>query len=441
MKKVICFTLISFIFFISSANAQIWTSDFQGNVKRTFYNTNDSVYLTSTAIFTVNTALRIYIVNDNNSWVNQSNLTDVRGNYSNVTTNTSGAIDRREIWVPKLIVGKFDVVLDLNGNGLYDGGTCGTNDCIYNLTETGFEVLKTPKPVISAGYGSYNPINHNWAYDPTNPYNVMMNLKLSGDTEEAVKINTIYLSGFGSGDDRRGITVVRIINDDNGNGLYDPGDTLKGWGTFLNDDGMAVLGFQTPMNLPANGTLSLLIVYSMSSNVKDGEMYAANIVTIEGTGEVTKVAAAVSNLPLATCTKTIIVSPYQTTTTTLTTTTTTTTTTTMLKDECTTKQDCKSDYCSEKRQYTYSCEYSQEEKRKVCKSSAISVKCCENSDCNKDEECANYDCKSKPTTISTEMTVIIVSIIMITVFLLTIYFYLKSKRRKPEYQYGRQSYS
>lgn len=440
MKRMMLFVLISFVFFINSASAQLWTSDFSGNVKRTFYNTNDSVYLTSNAIFTPTTTLRVYIVNDNNTWIDQTNLTDVRGNYSTMITNSSGAIDKKDIWDPTLTVGKFDVVIDLNSNGVYDSGTCGTNDCVYSLTDTGFQVLRTPKPVISAGYGSFNPINHNWAYDPTNPYNIMMNLKLTGDTEENVKINTIYLSAFGSGNDKSGIKVVRIINDDNNNGLYDLGDTLKAWGSFYNDDGIASLVFPSPMSLPANGSVSLLVVYSMDKSVKDGETYAANVINIDAIGETTAVSATVSNLPLSTVTKTIIASPYQTTTTSSV--TTTTTTTTLSKDECTKKEDCKTDYCGGKKQYNYSCEYSEEEKKNICKTSTTDVGCCDNSDCGNGEECVNNECEKKPTMFTNETILIITVIVVAVISLLTAYFYLKTKRReKPEYEYREQRYS
>jgi len=442
MKIAIFFALISFIFFITSVNAaQIWTSDFTNpsTAKRTFYDTNDTIYLNSDpSAFTATTTLRVYIVNDNNTWVNQTNLTDMRGTYSTVVTDSLGTISKRAILQPTLTVGKFDVVIDVNGNGIYDEGTCGTTDCVYHLTETGFEVLKTPQPVITAAYGSYNPVNHNWVYDPTNNNNVMMNLKLTGDTEEVVKLTIVYLSAFGTGNDKTGISVVKLIGDDNNNGIYDSEDSLKAWGTFFNDDGIANLIFTSSIYLQPNSTQNFLIVYTMSSSVNDGETYGANVLNVEGTGETTKLVAKVSNLPLATSIKTISASPYQTTTTTS---VITTTTTVIPTDECSSKQDCKADYCSGKKQYTYNCEYSDQEKRKICTSSTKDVKCCENNDCNLDQECVDYKCKSKSTLFGPEVMIVISIVVVVVICFLTAYLYFKSVRKRPKYEFSEQRYS
>jgi len=52
-------------------------------------------------------------------------LADVSGSAEMLTLNPSG-IQTVELWVPILISGSYDVVLDVNNNGLIDLGVVGS---------------------------------------------------------------------------------------------------------------------------------------------------------------------------------------------------------------------------------------------------------------------------------------------------------------------------
>lgn len=337
MKKAIftAFLILFLLPFTHLVRADFWTSDNLGNLKNSFY-TNSSVYITSSNSFlTVSSTAAVYIVTDNNTWPNQTALADVTGGNKTITLNSSGGISTQSIWNSP-VIGTYDVVIDVNKNGVYDSGTCGSGgDCVFSLTTYGFQVLRAPIPIISVSYGPVNPPNHNLAYDPNSPNDVKLQLQLVGDLAEDVKISDFFVSASGSGNDKEGVSAVKLYLDTNNNGIVDSGEQLIAYGTYTSDDGVAQLTFtEGTYLLSANATVNMLLIYTMSNKVVSGTTYTGQIAQITARGVSSNTIATMSTLPLNLATTTIsggvtatTTTAAQTTTTTAQTTTTTTQTT------------------------------------------------------------------------------------------------------------------
>lgn len=331
MKKVFLLAVLTlFLFsFIHLVRADFWTSDNLGQPKNSFY-TNESVYITSNNSFlTASSTAYVYIVSDNNSWVNQTTLSDVSGGRKTISVNSSGAIYVQSIWNPTTSIGTYDVVIDVDKDGVYNNQTCGTGgDCVFNLTTYGFKVFRTPIPIVAASYGQFNPQSASWTYDSNSPNLVKLQMKLVSDAAEDVKITNIFVSASGTGDDKEGVSAIKLYLDSNGNGVFDQGETLIAYGNYPTDDGVLPLIFTSGSYiLPVNTTVNMILVYTMSSKVVSGTTFGGQIAQISANGANTNTGATVTGMPLNLAVTTISggVTTTTTTTTALTTTTTTTT--------------------------------------------------------------------------------------------------------------------
>lgn len=406
VKSILFFAIVSFFLLVNLSYAQVWVSDSYGVVKRDFYQ-NDTVYITSDCIFNASKSYKVYIVNNNGTWRNQTSLLDASGGPKNVTTNVSGCFNRVDVWKWPLTIGTYDLVVDVDGDGVYDAGTCGTDDC---NTTMGFQVFRTPKPIIAVSHGPKHPPNHDWTYDPNNAYNTMMQLQVLGDIVETTAINSIYLSALGSGNDKTGIFVIRVILDENENGVFDSGEKMIAYGNFVSDNGIAILSLREAYTLPANKTVQFLIIYTMTDQIKAGDTYAAHVVTIDAMGQDTKAVATVNNLPLMTSTKTVVGSS-QTTTVLTTAQTTAATTTVQTTIAATTVQT----------------------------TAATTVKLDE---CNKDEDCEagyckDYKCVEKPF----EISILIIAIVIVVAIISVVAIIFMRRKPKIQYEYSAQRYS
>ena len=316
MKKLFLpIAFLSLLFFASSAKAQtIWASNLTGNEKTTFY-TNETVYLTSNNISIASISVRVYIVNDNNSWVNGTVLNDVRpGGYTEKSTNSTGYFNSEPIWTTPA-VGKYDIVVDVNKDGFYNNSySFGTNDYVYRFTSTGFEVFITPYPTLTVILGSSTPANHNWnASDASD--NVMAQIRVVAGSYEAVKINSVGLIASGTGDDKAGVSVIRLILDSNSNGIYDSGESLIGYGQYVKDNSFATIDIQSGYTLPASSNFSMLVAYTMSNSPSSGETFSFKVASMTAVGSSSGQSATVNGLPLSSATKTVISSAATTSTT------------------------------------------------------------------------------------------------------------------------------
>jgi hypothetical protein len=323
MKKIFfILTFLLFFFFVNTTNAQtVWTSNSTGSEKNTFY-TNETVYMTSSNISTTTNTTRIYITADNNSWINGAVLTDVRGGtYIEISTNSTGYFNHEAIWTTP-VVGKYDVVVDVNRDGVYNDSI----DYVDSLTTTGFEVLLAPFPTLSVSLGANTPANHNWNSTDVNE-NVMIQMKLTAGAFEGVTINSIGLIASGSGDDKKGISVIRLLLDSNNNGLYDSGDNLIGYSQaappYFKDNSFATITLTSGYTIPMNSSVNMLIAYTMSSSNSNGDTFGFQVASMTATGSPSGQSVTVSG-SISSAVKTIV-APSATTTTTAETSTTSTT--------------------------------------------------------------------------------------------------------------------
>lgn len=332
MKKIFFFVAFFLSFAQIAFAATIFTSDSSGNLKTSFYS-NETVYLAPSAVnvTTNSTSVRIYIVQDSNNWVNQTNLTDASGAYKTYSTNASGYLNATNlIWPPTLVAGNYDVVVDVNANGVYDSGI----DFVFNSSTYGFQVVPAPGPALTIFAGENNTASHTYTIPSTNPENVMMQIKITSGIYESVKINTLSLVANGTGDDSKGITIVKLILDSDNDGRYDSGETLLAFDKYAHDNGVVQLSISNGHTLTANTTVYFLVVYTMSNTSSNGQTYNFQVASLSAVGATTGTNSRISGLPINSAIKTISMSAITTSSTT--TTTSATTTTTVLSSTTTT---------------------------------------------------------------------------------------------------------
>jgi len=291
----------------------IFTSDINGTLKTQFY-PNETVYLApSTINITTNSTIAsVYVMYDSNTWVNQTNLIDVTGSgYKNFTTNSTGWLNNTNaIWASSQRTGNYDVVVDVNQNGIYDQGI----DFVFEASTTGFQIVALPTPSLTVGLGENSTGNHNFTVPSSNNDNVMMQVKMTAGDFEDVKIKSLSLIANGTGDDSKGISAIKIILDSNSDGQYNPTETLIGSGKYLRDNGIAQVNIYDGYNIPLNNTAYFLIVYTMSNSSSNGDSYYFNLVSVEVIGVTDMLAAKVSGTPIKSAIKTISAATITTTT-------------------------------------------------------------------------------------------------------------------------------
>ena len=123
----------------------VWASDGLGNDKELF-EPIDSVYATVQA---AGQPVTFYVTAHHETWSDGDVLTDVSGGTEMLTLNPSG-VQTVEVWVPILISGSFDVVLDTNNNGLFDSGVDATDVAQVRLVNV---VPEVPFGTVVASFG------------------------------------------------------------------------------------------------------------------------------------------------------------------------------------------------------------------------------------------------------------------------------------------------
>lgn len=317
MKKLFFFIAFFFSFAQAVFAATIFTSDSSGALKTSFY-TNETVYLApSTANITTNsTSVRIYIMQDSNSWSNQTNLTDLSGGYKTFTTNDTGYLNKTNIiWPATLTVGNYDVIADANSNGVYDQGI----DFIYDTAAIGFQVIPLLGPSLTVSVGENSTANHIYTIPSNNTDNAMLQLKISVGSFENIKLNSLSLIANGTGDDSKGISYVKLLLDANNNGIYDSTDNLLAGSKFIHDNGIVQLDIPNGYVIGTNTTSYFLIIYSMSNTSLDGDRYSFSVASVSAVGATsgTNAKASLSSV-INSAIKTISVTAVTTTSTTTT---------------------------------------------------------------------------------------------------------------------------
>ena len=119
----------------------IWSSDDLGNEKNTF-EVSETVYVTVPA---TGQTVRLYVVADQTTWTDGDPLTDVSGDgYEELTLSTDGT-QIVKLWDPPLTVGDYDIIEDINRNGVYDEGI----DAVDSITLVGVDIIPEFSTLIS----------------------------------------------------------------------------------------------------------------------------------------------------------------------------------------------------------------------------------------------------------------------------------------------------
>lgn len=301
MKRLLFFPLVFFLLFASSASATwIWGTNSTGDQQNTFF-TNETVYVASGNISNGTTnvlSVRIYIVDNSDSWSNNTRMTDASGGYTVVTTNSSGYITTTSIW-DSPTAGSYDIVADVNLDGNYTSNT----DYVDNLTTSGIQIVLAPVPTLAISKGPNSPSDHTWDLGNVSE-NVMLQLKLTASNEN-VRIDDIWVDANGTGNDKNGISFVRLVLDQNNNSIYDAGETSLAYGKYSADDGLLGLSLGDGYTVNAEASVYMILLYSISSSVSAGEIFSFQTLAISATGVGSSETATVSGLPINSAAKTI----------------------------------------------------------------------------------------------------------------------------------------
>jgi hypothetical protein len=416
-------TLMVIAFFAAPAKADwISTSDQNGALKTTFYN-NETVYVASGNITSTSQSVRVYVVENNNSWVENKTLIDVTGTgYITQTTNSSGHLVVTLLW-DNPAIGIYDVVADTKEDAEYNS----TYDFVNSTTATGFTVLAAPTPSLTVAAGLNNPSSHDWDLEADTGHNSMLQLNFTS-TIESVRINSLSLTATGTGDDEEDVTVAYLILDDDADGEYDQGEDMLDYKDYFFDNGVVTFEIDGGHVVPTDGSVAMLITYMMSSSGQAGSTYKFDIVAISAEGADTTETASVTGLPLGSAITTISGSAPDTTT---------TTTTTVPTDECQTDEDCGGVACTDKQKTIYTCRYDSNTDVNVCASTIVSVTCCADGDCIEGYYCLNYRCVQEGDVIGSlfggmlaerDYTLIIVSIVVVIALAVALFFIIKNRK-------------
>jgi outer membrane protein assembly factor BamB len=103
--------------------ASVWSTDSAGNSKSTF-DLTDNVYVRGQG-FTADTSVTIYLIPDEKE-ASPSNAT---ANASTITSST-GDLPVTLVWSQPLTPGEYDIWVDVNQNGVFDGGDAWNSQAI-----------------------------------------------------------------------------------------------------------------------------------------------------------------------------------------------------------------------------------------------------------------------------------------------------------------------
>jgi hypothetical protein len=115
------------------------------------YTTNDAVYITGSNL-PANSNVHIYIVG-NRTWTDGMAIpSDVSSDGRNILQTTgTGSLGPANVWPSPLTIGEYDIVLDVNRNGVYNAGI----DAVDDPNHPGFTVISSPTCTDKDGDGFY----------------------------------------------------------------------------------------------------------------------------------------------------------------------------------------------------------------------------------------------------------------------------------------------
>jgi len=405
----------------AAAAADVWATNATGAAKESFYS-NETVYVASTNITSSAQAVRVYVTQDSNGWVNGTALADVRGTYSMANTNASGHLPATAVWA-KPAVGAYDIVIDMNADGFFNL----TVDFVGSPSAAGFSVVETPKPTLAVVAGTKNPSARNWPLNNAS-HDTMLHFNITAGAAQGVVMRSLAVAASGTGNDLADISVVHFLEDVNNNGLYNSGETVLGYGAYTRDNGVISFEMAGGYELAAGASRAFLIVYDMKAGAS-GSTYSVDVMTISADGTATPEAATISGLPLKSAVKTLGEPAASTTTTTV-------PTTTLRMDECQTDADCPIVSCSDLKKSSYVCKLSPMTGMRVCAATIEAVQCCGDGDCNEGEACAEYACTASGFSFvwlggGIDYVLLAESVAVVVGGALAVFLFLKNRKQTP----------
>jgi uncharacterized repeat protein (TIGR01451 family) len=139
--------------------------------------------------------------------------------------------------------------------------------------------------------GPNSPPDH--AYDPADKYNEMLQLVLTADIDQSadvnpedVFLNDLAITASGTGNDQTDILNVFLVEDLNGDGLYDGAEPVLAQSPYPADDGTITFNFAAPGLLIKLGEpRTLLVVYLMNPGpFPAGSTYQCMVAHVGATG-------------------------------------------------------------------------------------------------------------------------------------------------------------
>lgn len=403
---------------LASANF-ITACNSTGHNKQSFFE-NETVYVCGN--FTApNDTAEVYIMAHQVIWANNTVLANVSLGYRVIQGNSSGGIPTTLLWETPNI-GSYDILADADKNGVYNS----TADSVDNFTVPGFTVLESAKPALTFALGRNHPENHDCDLNTEWEQTPMMQMNISNNEHEDVRINSIAITAFGSGDDEDDITVVYLIDDIDGSGIYDSGDALISYSNYMRDDGAVFFDMSDGYIISAGRSTALLITYSMSTGGSVDDTYRFDLITVAAHGRNTGKDADINGLPLGSAIKTISEEHVDATTTTVP----GPTTTILTSDECETDEDCGGTICTNKRRTGNRCVIG-EASYNYCIDTTVDVECCNDNDCVEGYYCLNYECVEEVSSGGNTMMWTIIIIVIVVAVVVAIFLFIRNKKRPP----------
>jgi len=108
---------------------------------------------------------------------------------------------------------------------------------------------------------------------------VMAQWNLVASSVEPVGVTQVAVWALGDGDDANGVIRVRLVDDANGNGLFDATDPVLGTGTYATDNGSAVFALSPAYTVAAGASRKLLAVSDYAAGITGSWRFGAGLLT------------------------------------------------------------------------------------------------------------------------------------------------------------------
>ena len=123
---------------------------------------------------------------------------------------------------------------------------------------------------------------------------------------ETVEIDNLVFTAGGTADDVTDISGLRLIDDANGNGFYDSGDSvIAGPAVFGVNDGTANIAIAPPLSLNVESNKIYLMIYQLGQTGTAGQTLELSLTSLHAVGAYSRANVTPLGLPLKSNTKTI----------------------------------------------------------------------------------------------------------------------------------------